>query len=370
MNWIKENQYLAGLVGTLVVGAGVFGYLIVDGSSRSSDARTQLDRSDKTLKSAAARPEVPVPEVRDTKRETVDALESEGEKLHGRAFERYGYKGEVGAPATFGQRVEARFQELRARWKGAEIVVPEGFFLGFEVYGNRIQANPSAVAELDHQLDAITWLLDQSLRAGVSEIVRFERQEVAGEVAAAATDDDDYEVTDDSESPLNSYQLVVSFRGTEAEIQKLLNALVTSDKHLFGVRYLRMVNSNTTAPVKIDVEAKIQSESAASDGGGGLGFDDFTGGGAAGGGFFMSDADRRAAGVTDDGDADEEVADNGAGDDLDASDAAELASLVEDPGRQNAVVFLGAEEVVLTAVLDFIVIKPTADEDSDSSDAN
>ncbi|QQL44516.1 Amuc_1100 family pilus-like protein [Sulfuriroseicoccus oceanibius] len=369
MNWIKNNQYLAGLIGTVVVGAGVFGYLTIDGKGRADDARDEIEKSLRALKGAAAREEVPVKEVVAAKEAAVAQLETDAQAMLRKAVERYSFKGEVGSPDTFGQRVEARYQELRNRWQNRKITVPDGFFLGFETYRDRIQANPSAVAELDHQLEAVTWLLDKVVANGMSELVRFERQEVAGEVAASASDDDD-DYGDEVESPVNTYQIVIAVRGPEGKVQSLLNDLVKAEDHLFGVRYVNLRNSNPTAPAKEEVEARIQSSEVVDSSPAGGGMSDF-GSFSEFGGFEedsgMTDAERRAARLA--GGGEEAAAEEPAAEEevLDASAAAELASLVEEKGGRDAVVFLGAEEVILTAVLDFTVFKPLAGDDADQN---
>ena len=65
MNWIKTNTFLAGLIGAVVLGAAVFGYLIVSGMGRADDARVKIKRVTESYKKSSRDDEVPVGSVLD-----------------------------------------------------------------------------------------------------------------------------------------------------------------------------------------------------------------------------------------------------------------------------------------------------------------
>ncbi len=371
MNWIKTNTFLAGLIGTLVLGIGVFGYLIFSGKGRADEAREKIDKVSRSYQSSARRDEVPVDSVLELKEKTVEDLEVETEKLRSEMIAKYGAKGEGSDAATFGQRVEARYTELRALWEaeGSKMEVPDNFFLGFEKYRTSIQAQPSAVAELDRQLAGLSWLVEKAVDGGVDEILKFDRELVEGEEGAEPKPTNGR--SNDVEPPLNRYSLVASFRGNESEIRSLLNTIVASDSHLFGVRYVKLRNSKSIAPTRSSVESQVEAPEPADSQ---PGVFDFAGFGEsidepvvdadpyAG----MSDSERRVAEaegrITGAPAEEEEVVEEGENDVV-KSNAGAKADFTEEPGNQDAVVFLGEEDVILTVVLDYVIFAPMTSED-------
>lgn len=367
MNWIKTNTYLAGLIGTLVLGIGVFGYFIYSGKVRADAAREKIDRVTRSYQSSARRDEVPVPSVLELKQETVKNLEAETEKLRSEMITKYESKGNGGDAATFGQRVEARYTELRALWEaeGSKMEVPDNFFLGFEKYRTSIQAQPNAVAELDRQLAGLSWVVEKAVEVGVDAILKFDRELVEGE--EGADEDPSKNLANEVNPPLNRYSLVASFRGKESEVRSLLNAIVSSDSHLFGMRYVKLRNSKPVAPTRSAVESQVDAPKPAggNTGGGVFNFEDFgnveespvvdtdpyAG---------MSDSERRVAeaqGRVAEAEMVEDEAE--AGGEI-TSNAGSKADFTEEAGIQDAVVFLGQEDVVLTVVLDYVIFAPMA----------
>lgn len=374
MNWIKTNTYFAGLIGAVVIGAGVCGYFIYSGKGRADAARDKIERVSRSYKSFSRRDEVPVASVLELKKETVKNLQEETEKLRSSMIAKYGAKGEAGDASTFGQRVEARYTELRAQWEaeGSKMEVPDNFFLGFEKYRTSIQAQPAAVAELDRQLAGLSWVVERAIETGVDAILEFDRELVEGEAGAKPKPENTN--PNDIEPPLNRYSLVASFRGKESEIRSLLNAIVSSDTHLFGVRYLKLSNSKSVAPARSAVERQVEAPKPAStsegvfdfaafvetDEGGNEVVDDnpFAG---------MSDSERRAAeasGAAVEEEKEETVSEEG--DDVLTSNAGSKADFTQSPGSQDAVVFLGEEDVLLHLVLDYVIFAPVASGDGDA----
>lgn len=371
MNWIKTNTFLAGLIGVVVLGAAVFGYLIVSGKGRADAARVKIEKVTRSYQSSSRLDEVPVEAVLELKEETVKNLELETEKLRSAMIAKYGAKGEGRDASTFGQRVEARYTELRALWEaeGSKMKVPDNFFLGFEKYRTSIQAQPTAVAELDRQLAGLSWVVEMAVDGGIDEILKFDRQLVEGEEGATTKPDNND--NNDVVSPLNRYSLEASFRGNESEIRTLLNTIVSSDSHLFGVRYVRLRNSKTVAPARSAVESQVEAPKPVRSTDGGFDFTAFTDDGEdavvddnpfAG----MSDSERRAAeaaaGILGQGEEEEAVVEEGATDTV-TSQAGTKADFTQQPGSQDAVVFLGEEDVILTVVLDYVIFAPVATED-------
>lgn len=368
MNWIKTNTFLAGLLGALVIGVGVFGYLIYSGNDRANAAREKIESVTRSYQNSARQDEMPVKSVLELKEETVKNLESETVELHSQMVAKYGARSEGGDAATFGQRVEARYTELRASWEaeGVKMEVPNDFFLGFEKYRTSIQAQPSAVAELDRQLAGLSWIIEKAVEDGVDEIVEFDRELVEWEDEAASKPANDN--ANVVEPPLNRYSLVASFRGKESEIRSLLNTIIDSDSHLFGVRYVKLRNSKSVAPTRSAVEGQVETPKPASSNSGV--FESFEGFDGSGEGATidanpfagMSDSERRvaeAAGrVTEEEEVSEEVEEDGV-----TSNAGSKADFTEAPGVQDAVVFLGEEDVTLTVVLDYVIFAPVAGDD-------
>lgn len=369
MNWIKTNKFLAGLIGVVVLGVGVFGYFIVSGMGRAEKAREKIDRVSRSYQNSTRLDEVPVASVLELKEQTVKSLEAETEKLRSTMIAKYGAEGEGRDASTFGQRVEARYTELRTLWEaeGSKMEVPNDFFLGFEKYRTSIQAQPTAVAELDRQLAGLSWILERAVETGIDEIIEFDRELVEGEEGARQKPENNNAY--DVDPPLSRYSLMASFRGNESEVRSLLNTIVSSDSHLFGVRYIKLRNSKSVAPTRSAVENQVEAPKPSGSTNDGV--FDFTGFGEEGEGAVieanpyagMSDSERRAAeaagGVAEE---EEDLVEEGELDGV-SSNAGTKADFTEAPSIQDAVVFLGEEDVILTVVLDYVIFEPVASEE-------
>jgi hypothetical protein len=258
MNWIKQNQLLAVIAALGIVGSVVFGWLAYSGLakagksvSRYKSAAGELARLyDGKLYPTAANLEAKQSLVAELTKETL-AMRAGLAKLYGAS--------QGGDPATFGQRVQRRFEAARKVWEARGMKVPENFFLGMDSYRKEVAASPVAVPHLDAQLEALAALAELAAESGIASIDRFERSPVRGEAGVPARPEaKEGEVV----SPLYRYPVEVRCTGTEESVRAFVNGVAAANKHFFAFRAMRLQNDSPAEPKREDTRAKVKAATA------------------------------------------------------------------------------------------------------------
>ena len=344
MNWIKQNKLLAGIAFVAIAGSIAllwFAFSSMGAASKSISSHKSAVGEIGRLQNANLFPSAAN---LSAKEEAVANLQAETRALRAGLGEKFGTKAEED-PATFGQRVQKKFEELKTEWEAAGVTVPKDFFLGLDRYRQSVAANPAAVADLDTQLSAISTIIAATVKSGVTSLDKFSRAPVAGEEGGPNKDS--------AKGPLRRYAIEVQCTGTEASIRALVNSLSAATDHFFAFRAIRLQNEVQTGPKKEEVRKQVTPASTAPAGGAADLFGLFEGGDAAPAPAPppMTDAERLMA----------NLAGQEGGAPGDAPKPAQFVFAKE--GTKDAFQFLGSEKVKATIRLDLVLFPPVPKEE-------
>ena len=133
MNWIQENKLLAAIAGVTLLLVLALGWFAFDGYSKAGKAKKAYATASTSLSSLYAKKLYPNDSNLAAKAAAVKQLQAEAGNL--REALAKGFSAPEGKdPATFGQRVQSQYQELRKVWDECKLAVPDNFFLGLDDY--------------------------------------------------------------------------------------------------------------------------------------------------------------------------------------------------------------------------------------------
>ena len=268
MNWIQENKLLAGISGVTLVLVLVLGWLAFSGYSAAGKAQKDYAKASTELSNLFGKKLYPSPENLKAKSDTVKELQDSTTALRAELAAKFSAT-EAKDPATFGQRVQSQFQDLRKLWDDpkTKMTVPDNFFLGMDDYRRQVAARPGTVRDLDYQLGAITEVLEMAVSCGIKSLDAFERAPVLEEKGPLPNAN---EKKGELPPPLVNYRLTLRCTGQEQAVRDLVNAIATSQKHFYAIRVVRMQNEKKTAPKKEDVRKAVKPAEPAPGGPGDL----------------------------------------------------------------------------------------------------
>ena len=171
MNWIKQNQLLAVIAALGIVGSLVFGWLAYTGFAKAGKSVSRYKSAAGELAKLYDGKLYPTAANLEAKQALVADLTKETLALRGGLAKLYGAS-QGGDPATFGQRVQRRFEAARKVWEAKGMKVPENFFLGMDSYRKEVAASQVAVPHLDAQLEALAALVELAAESGIASIDR------------------------------------------------------------------------------------------------------------------------------------------------------------------------------------------------------
>lgn len=155
------------------------------------------------------------------------------------------------------QADESRFQQelpatvkgflAHAKEKGLEVDGADAFFMGMGSYQSTLPLAKDLVPLLDYQLKASDRLLRILADSGVSKLVFFSREPLAGEFEAdlekRAAAQKQVE-----EQVVRKYPLTIQFEGTHESMQRFFNNLASDSEYFFILRATRIENSAPKGP--------------------------------------------------------------------------------------------------------------------------
>ena len=343
MNWIKQNNILAAIAAIALIGSAIFGWLAYSNLATANKSVSKYKSASGELGKLYAGQLYPTTANLKAKSDSVKALSKETQELRAGLVKQYG-AAEGGDPATFGQRAQRRFEELRKIWDAAGMKVPDGFFLGLERYREKVAAPKEAIKHLDFQLEAISYLMESAAQAGITGIERFERSPIFGEEGAPAPVRDKKE-TDKVAPPLQRYSMEIQCIGPEPAIRNFINTISASKRHFFAIRAIRLQNETTAGPNREEVRNKVKT--AAQEADASAATDLFAG-------LAAAETTAPAAGAAP-GNANGENA------------APVVQFSFAQPGVKDAYQFLGGEQCKVVVALDLVIFEPT---ETPATDAN
>ena len=263
MNWIRENKFLSGFLAAVIVGVGVFGYLLYSamGSHEEISARyTQQAAELKRLQSLQPYPdEANLKKVRDQKQTVTEATAALRNNLSTMQL-----TPQPMTPEQFQDRLRAAVTDLTTKMKAANIAPPktDKFYMGFEEYQASLP-RPEAAAPLGRQLQAIELLLNILVTNKVDSINAVRRTPLPEEGAAAtaaaspgpgagAKAGGKAGAGGGKQPLVAKIPFEVEFTADQAKFRKSLNDIVSSKQQFYVVRTLVVSNQSQAGPPRAE----------------------------------------------------------------------------------------------------------------------
>lgn len=265
MSWIKENKFLAGLLGVTLLGAVGLYFLASSGGTRYDAAKERYDAASSEVSTFKKQPLYPSTANRDGKKKALDDYKKATESLQA-AFDAFRPK-EIKntSPQEFTNRLKSVNDEVRKAFDDAGTKVPEAFFCGFESYKTNL-ARSGATGILDYQLGAIQNLMLVLAKSGATELKNLHRPNLPEE------DGNAYKPGDADVA--RALPLEITFQGPEKAVRAFVSALSKTDERYFVIRSLRIANAKKEPPraadAKFEKPADAKAPAAGAFGGGGF----------------------------------------------------------------------------------------------------
>jgi hypothetical protein len=252
MNWIKQNPFLTGLIGSTLILCGLLTAFGMKGGSKYQDAKSRFEVAFMEVKKSEKLPLYPITSNRQAKSKALDDYAQSVDKIR----EFYSkYELDPSAQITtqqFTDHLKAANEEVVKAFKAADIKLPDNFFMGFEAYNGQL-AKSGSTALLDYQLNAVRQLLLGMAEARPAELIRLYRTKIAEE------DDGAYEPVENDVCRKFGYEIV--FKGSEASVRDFINKFGNRESSCYVIRSMRLNNEKDTPPRISD--AKFEKAAAA-----------------------------------------------------------------------------------------------------------
>lgn len=258
MNWVRNNRFLAGFLGVIVVAGGVLGFLLFSSYGHYADVSSQYDSQVIELKRLQNLPTYPnaanlkrYEEVQKEYQQKVNDLQTKMASLDTPPAS------PPLTPLQFQDLLRKKVDETLQHAQTAGVGLPEGFYLGFEQYRGTppdAAATVLLTAHLTEIQSLINLLIDQHIEK-ITVIKRGLLPQEAGTAAVAPTQGRRPGASADV--PLVSkYPLEVAFTSLPSSFRESLNK-ITSAPELFIVRALVVKNQMDKGPSRLDPNAAI-----------------------------------------------------------------------------------------------------------------
>ncbi|TAG10032.1 MAG: hypothetical protein EAZ42_05060 [Verrucomicrobia bacterium] len=255
MSWIKENKFVAGLIGvTLVCIAGLYFF----GSSAAGRYEEELSKFQAAADEARSFESLPLyPKTENVHGKTKALAEYRAavESIQA-AYGKYVPKEITNtSPQDFTNRLKDVDAGLVKAFEESSTALPEGFFSGFESFRTSLPAAP-VTGLLNYQLNASQFVLQELAKARPVRLVNFYREPLAEEIGQTFTPGPD--------DAARKHSFELSFVGSERSVREFIGAISNPSPHYVVIRSMRVINMKKEAPKASD--AKFEKEAKASTG--------------------------------------------------------------------------------------------------------
>lgn len=255
MNWIKENKFLSGFLGVLIVGLGVLGYFVFAAMGRVATARENYTAQASDLARLQNLPLTPSKKNLDAlvaqKTEAGSVIAEFQATLAAKSFPL-----EPMTPEQFQDQLKATKTAIFAKAAEAGTKLPPKFYLGFEAY-ETTPPKPEAATPLGRQLKAIEWVLNQIFENHIIEIDDKElmKRELLPEETGRKAEEPPKKGGGSApkQKPLvvtHSFELKMKCR--QPQLAGLLNAIVGPKAPLFYIPRLVQVSNEKPGVSRVD----------------------------------------------------------------------------------------------------------------------
>ncbi len=261
MNWIKENKFIAGLIGGTLGGILLLVFAGLHGSGNYQKAKNDYDEAAAEVTSFEGAPLYPTTENKDAKTKALTQYKQSVATIQS-TFDAYRPK-EIKnlSPQEFTDSLLAANTETRKAFADNGTSVPEAYFLGFEKYKTSL-APGETTGILGYQLASVKNLMLALAKAKVTDLRNLYRPSLPEEdkqaYVASAT------------SAARSFPLEITFTGSEKSVRDFLSTVSNPDNQYAVIRSMRIGSMKKDSPKAEDAQFDKTADATPEDTGGGF----------------------------------------------------------------------------------------------------
>lgn len=266
MNWIRENKFLSGFLAAVIVGVGVFGYLLYSAMGSHDEISARYDQQASELHRLQALAPYPdeanIQKIREQKQSVSDAATALRTSLTPMQFSE-----QPMTPEGFQDSLRKAVTTMVEKAKGLGVTLPKDqFYMGFNEYQATLP-RPEAAAALGRQLQAIEFVVNTLVENRVDSINAIRRTPlpeeglaaggtgpatagVAGGVKPGVTGKPG--VGGKSDQLVSKVPFEIEFTSDQPKFRKSINDIVSSTKQFYIIRTLVVKNQAQAGPPRAE----------------------------------------------------------------------------------------------------------------------
>ena len=285
MDWIKQNRFLAGYLGVIIVGVLGLGFFAFKGWRGDKATTASYEQISRKVDVLEGRRIFPKQENLDEKAKMVAAYGAAvGSLQEGVTKVQRELKSSL-SEQDFRKLMNQEAEAVNAMAAAKGMEIPEEFHFGLDDYESGKVINPRAIPLLEWEMDAIKQFVSLAAAAGIEVIEDFERMEfpqedkdwkseaeLAEEKAAApatrgrtsrrrnSSRNAAAKNAPVSDNPMKTaakvmetYRFTAKVKGTHVAIQDLINRIANDRTYFLWLRQLRIENEKKSSPREADV---------------------------------------------------------------------------------------------------------------------
>lgn len=258
MDWIRENKFLAGLFGVLLVGAAFLGFLLYSAKARHAEVHDQYTQQASELRRLQTLPLYPDESNLKKLQEQKKQLEESAVKLQAQ-LNTMEYPVQPMTPEQFQDKLRASVSAAveKSKKSGTKLLGDQKFYLGFDTY-QATRPRSEAAPLLGRQLQAIETVVNLVLDARADAITALARtplpEEGTGAAASPApTPRGGAAAGKQTAAPLvskNAFDIGITIE--RDQYRRLLNAIASSKNQFYILRTLLVANRSPKGPPRVE----------------------------------------------------------------------------------------------------------------------
>jgi len=263
MTWIKENKFLAGLLGITLLIAAILIFLGMKSSKSLEEVQAEIAAKQSSLERMKKLDPYPTDESAKAKEDSLKTVLAKANEVREKllAFRPESLDNVPGK--TFSENLSVTVDKVKQLFPGEE-ALPNNFHLGFESYTGSLPKE-EATGVLTYQLGAMEYLFEELAAAGATEIRNLYRAKLPPENGDSWPNEAKGKpkrggrrtssssrnnkgprkpVVTFEKHPYIAHRLPIEvvFKGPELVVRQVLTNLGNSDEYFFDVRAGRVLN--------------------------------------------------------------------------------------------------------------------------------
>ena len=257
MNWIKQNKFLSGFIGIMVIGVGALGFLLFKAQASYGEARTDYETKVGELNRLEG--SKPYPETENLKQieaqkaQYVAAIETLRKNVASAQIPVESLSRE-----QFQDKLREAVTRITVKAKEGGLQLPPMFYVGMEKYQSEPPL-PEAAPVLARQLKALEFVISKMVEEGVSVITKFDREVLPEEEGKGKKEKEAQAKPgatggkgDKSGKNLVVYHGVqIEFTSENSKFRNFLNAIVEEKSQFYVPRLVVVKNEKDSAPPRV-----------------------------------------------------------------------------------------------------------------------